>query len=139
MQQKSCFSSTMRPPTSTNFPRISLRSTLSSSVECKEEELLYIDESAKTGEISKKRKVSATRACTKRQRSEETLNCTLLVKAYPNHSQKQLLKRWMGLARFAYNSVCSKMEQKMLFYKGRWHQKKDIYKTYESSTKTFFI
>src|SRR5947209_18943708 len=32
MQQKSWFSSTMRPPMSMNFPRISLRSTLSSSV-----------------------------------------------------------------------------------------------------------
>src|SRR5271167_1685211 len=37
--QNSWFSSTIRPPTSTNFPRISLRSTLSSSVECKEKEL----------------------------------------------------------------------------------------------------
>ncbi|PKY40487.1 hypothetical protein RhiirA4_538867 [Rhizophagus irregularis] len=27
------------------------------------------------------------------------------IKVYPNHSQKQLLKRWMGLARFAYSSV----------------------------------
>src|SRR3954452_5112567 len=40
MQQKSWFSSTMRPLTSTNFPRISLQSTPSSFVECKEKELL---------------------------------------------------------------------------------------------------
>src|SRR5436190_17294018 len=95
----------MRHPMSTNFPKIFLQSTPSSSVECKEEELLYIYESAETGEISKKRKVSATRARTKRQRSKETFNRTLLIKAYPNHSQKKLLKRWMGLVRFAYNSV----------------------------------
>ena len=50
-------------------------------------------------------KASATKARTKRKCSEETLNHTLVVKVYPNHPQKQLLKRWMGLARFAYNSV----------------------------------
>ncbi|CAB5206633.1 uncharacterized protein OCT59_013082 [Rhizophagus irregularis] len=50
-------------------------------------------------------KASAIRARTKRKRSEVTLNRTLQVKVYPNHSQKQLLKRWMGLARFAYSSV----------------------------------
>jgi hypothetical protein len=69
---------------------------------CKEKELLHIDENVKTG---RKRKASATKARTKRKRSEETLNRTLVVKVYPNHPQKQLLKRWMGLARFAYNSV----------------------------------
>jgi hypothetical protein len=90
----------MRSPTNSNFSNIQL-----SSAECKEKELLYIDESIKTSEINKKRKVSATRARTKRQRLKETLNRTLLVKVYPNHPQKQLLKRWMGLARFAYNSV----------------------------------
>ncbi|GET61640.1 hypothetical protein GLOIN_2v1770973 [Rhizophagus irregularis DAOM 181602=DAOM 197198] len=79
--------------------------TLSLSVECKEKELPYIDENVKTGEVSRKMKASAIRARTKRKRSEVTLNRTLQVKVYPNHSQKQLLKRWMGLARFAYSSV----------------------------------
>ncbi|GET61641.1 hypothetical protein GLOIN_2v1770973 [Rhizophagus irregularis DAOM 181602=DAOM 197198] len=73
--------------------------TLSLSVECKEKELPYIDENVKTGEVSRKMKASAIRARTKRKRSEVTLNRTLQVKVYPNHSQKQLLKRWMGLAR----------------------------------------
>ncbi|CAB5392464.1 unnamed protein product [Rhizophagus irregularis] len=79
--------------------------TLSLSIECKEKELPYIDENVKTGEVSRKMKASAIRARTKRKRSEVTLNRTLQVKVYPNHSQKQLLKRWMGLARFAYSSV----------------------------------
>src|SRR5436190_1254999 len=41
--QNSWFSSTIRSPTSTNFPRISLQSM------CKEKELLHIDENVKTG------------------------------------------------------------------------------------------
>ncbi|CAB4434207.1 unnamed protein product [Rhizophagus irregularis] len=61
--------------------------------------------STSSSEVSRKRKASAIRARTKRKRSEVTLNRTLQVKVYPNHSQKQLLKRWMGLARFAYSSV----------------------------------
>ncbi|PKY45643.1 hypothetical protein RhiirA4_401508 [Rhizophagus irregularis] len=67
-------------------------------------QLLYIYESVKTGEISKKRKVSAIRA---RQTTTLGRNSQSYItsQSVPNHSQKQLLKRWMGLARFAYNSV----------------------------------
>ena len=87
----------MRSPTNSNFPNIQL-----SSAECKEEELLT-DKVAKTGE--KKKKISTIMSRKKRKCSEATLNRTLQVKVYPNHFQKQLLKRWMGLSRFAYNTV----------------------------------
>jgi hypothetical protein len=30
---------------------------------------------------------------------------TLSIKTYPNHSQKKILKRWLGLMRYAYNTV----------------------------------
>src|SRR6266480_5004787 len=49
MQQKSWFSSTMRPPMSTSFPKISLQSTQSLSAKCKEGEPLFTDENAKLG------------------------------------------------------------------------------------------
>ena len=69
---------------------------------CKKKELLHINENVKT---SRKRKANTTKVRTKQKRLEETFNHTLVVKVYPNHPQKQLLNRWMGLARFAYNSV----------------------------------
>jgi len=72
------------------------------SAECKEEELLT-DKVVKTGE--KRGKISTIMSRKKRKCSEATLNRTLQVKVYPNHPQKQLLKRWMGLSRFAYNTV----------------------------------
>jgi hypothetical protein len=81
-----------------------LPSTQSSSAACREDEPLAIDENARTGQ--KRKKIpKATAARKKRQRSENTLNRTLNLKVYPNHPQKQILKRWLGLARFAYNSV----------------------------------
>ena len=33
------------------------------------------------------------------------MNRTLSIKTYPNHSQKKILKRWLGLMRYAYNTV----------------------------------
>ena len=90
--QDSWFSSTKRPPMSTNFPKISLQSS-------KEEE--SPDENPTLG---KKRKIRTTTARNKRQRLE-TLNRTLPIKVYPNHHQKQLLKQWMGLSKYAYNAV----------------------------------
>jgi hypothetical protein len=33
------------------------------------------------------------------------VNRTLSIKTYPNHSQKKILKRWLGLMRYAYNTV----------------------------------
>jgi IS605 OrfB family transposase len=41
----------------------------------------------------------------KQRREDNVLDRVMLVKVYPNHPQKQMLKRWMGLARFAYNAV----------------------------------
>src|SRR5437588_2000826 len=102
--QNSWFSSTMRPPMNTNFPKISLQSTQSLSAECKEEEPLFTDENARIGK-KRKTKIKTTSARNKRQHLETTLNRTLLIKVYPNHPQKQLLKRWMGLTRYAYNAV----------------------------------
>ena len=95
--QNSWFSSTMQFPTNSNFSNIQLL-----SAECKEEELLT-DKVVKTGE--KRGKISTIMSHKKRKCSEATLNCTLQVKVYPNHPQKQLLKRWMGLSWFAYNTV----------------------------------
>lgn len=92
----------MQPLMNTSFPKITLQSTQSLSAECKEEEALFTDENARLG---KKRKVRITSACNKRQHLETTLNHTLLIKVYPNHPQKQQLKRWMGLMRYAYNAV----------------------------------
>jgi hypothetical protein len=89
----------MRPPTNSNFPKISLQS---SSAEHKEEEL-FTDGNVKKVERKKKFKTKISRK--KQKCSEATLNRTLQVKVYPNHPQKQLLKRWIGLARFAYNTV----------------------------------
>ena len=94
----------MRPPMNTNFPKISLQSTQSLSAECKEEEPLFTDENARLGK-KRKTKIKTTSARNKRQHLETTLNRTLLIKVYPNHPQKQLLKRWMGLTRYAYNAV----------------------------------
>src|SRR5262249_2745225 len=74
--QNSWFSSTMRPPMSTNFPKISLRSTQSLSAECKEEEPLFTDKNAKLGK-KRKTKIRATSARNKRQHLETTLNRTL--------------------------------------------------------------
>ncbi|KAG9295470.1 hypothetical protein G9A89_013499 [Geosiphon pyriformis] len=68
---------------------------------CREGELLATEENAGI----KVRKVKATAARGKPQKTEGILNRTLLAKTYTNHLQKQLLKRWMGLARFAINTV----------------------------------
>ena len=81
--QNPWFSSTKWPPTSTNFPKISLQSS-------KEEE--SPDENPKQG---KKRKIRTTAARNKRQHLE-ALHRVLLIKVYPNRLQKQLLKRWMA-------------------------------------------
>ena len=98
--QNSWFSSTMRHPMSTNFPKISLQSTPSSSVECKEEEQLCTEE-------NEKRKMTKTinARSKKKRKTETTVNRTLSIKTYPNHSQKKILKRWLGLMRYAYNTV----------------------------------
>ena len=74
------------------FPKISLQSS-------KEEE-----SSDENPTLGKKRKIRTTTARNKRQRLE-ALTRTLPIKVYPNHLQKQLLKRWMGLSRYAYNAV----------------------------------
>src|ERR1044071_9260448 len=41
----------------------------------------------------------------KKGKTETTVNRTLSIKTYPNHSQKKILKRWLGLMRYAYNTV----------------------------------
>ncbi|CAB4409866.1 unnamed protein product [Rhizophagus irregularis] len=51
-----------------NFSRISLQSTPSLSVECKEKELPYIDKNVRTGEVSRKRKASVTRTHTNQKK-----------------------------------------------------------------------
>ncbi|KAG9284290.1 hypothetical protein G9A89_002100 [Geosiphon pyriformis] len=86
----------MLPLTDRLFQDI-LPSTRSSSATCREGELLATEEN--TGIKKRKGKATATRA--KRQKTEGTL----LVKMHPNHPQKQPLKRLMGLARFAFNTV----------------------------------
>src|SRR6266542_162543 len=102
--RNSWFSSTSRLPMSTNLPKISLRSTQSSSVVCRGEEPLVTGESAGTSKKDKGKKGAPT-ARKKRRKDDNVVNRALLVKVYPNYPQKQTLKRWMGLARFAYNAV----------------------------------
>jgi len=41
----------------------------------------------------------------KHQKMENTINWALPIKIYPNNPQKQILKQWMGLGRYAYNAV----------------------------------
>lgn len=41
----------------------------------------------------------------KTRKTETTLNRTSSIKTYPNQSQKKILKRWLGLSRYAYNTV----------------------------------
>ena len=82
---------------SMNFPRISL----SSSVECKEKELPYIDENVKTQEEKSQRNKGKHKTKTLKRNSQSYTTSQGVHK----HSQKQLMNRWMGLARFAYNSV----------------------------------
>ena len=66
--QNSWFSSTMRHPMSTNFPKISLQSTPSSSVECKEEEQLCTEENGK-------RKMTKTINTRSKKKKENRNNC----------------------------------------------------------------
>ncbi|KAG9302439.1 hypothetical protein G9A89_011489 [Geosiphon pyriformis] len=93
--QDSGFSSTIRPPTSMNSHKTFFPSTQSLSAACREGELPVFDESARIGE---KRKGKAGAARPKRRKRQDTLNCTLLIKVYPGHSQRQLLKWWIGLS-----------------------------------------
>ncbi|KAG9302845.1 hypothetical protein G9A89_009622 [Geosiphon pyriformis] len=62
----------------------------------------YHQRERQTGEKRKGKVIAAHR---KFQKMEDTLNHTLLIKVYPKHLQKQLLKRCLGLIRFAYNTV----------------------------------
>ena len=55
----------------------------------------------------RKAKDDKNNKCTKqkKRKPETTVNRTLSIKTYPNHSQKKILKRWLGLMRYAYNTV----------------------------------
>ena len=54
-------------------------------------------------ENGKKKTIKAQ--CKKKQKGEMFVNRTLSIKTYPNHLQKGILKRWLGLTRRAYNTV----------------------------------
>ncbi|KAG9304551.1 hypothetical protein G9A89_020115 [Geosiphon pyriformis] len=63
-----------------NSQKTFFQSTQSLSVKCRGEDLSTVEKSART-------------ACRKRQKMDDTLTRTLLIKVYPNHLQMQLLKR----------------------------------------------
>ncbi|RIB15710.1 hypothetical protein C2G38_2092681, partial [Gigaspora rosea] len=62
-----------------------------------EEDQLCTEESGKPKTIKARSK--------KKRKIETSVNRTLSIKTYPNHSQKKILKRWLELMRYAYNTV----------------------------------
>ncbi|KAF0472273.1 hypothetical protein F8M41_025049 [Gigaspora margarita] len=92
----------MAPPmTKLNSVKISLPSTLSLSVECKESEQQDINKNEKNSSRKRKKPLKSTRR-SKRQKKTD-LTRSLKIRVYPNSSQKTLLKQWMGCARLVYN------------------------------------
>jgi hypothetical protein len=54
-----------------------------------------------------KRKITKTIRTRNKKKKKNWNNSesTLSIKMYPNHSQKKILKRWLGLTRYVYNTV----------------------------------
>lgn len=113
--RNSWFSFTRRPrnPESPNLLRICLPSTPSSSAADKENEPPNIDAKGK------KRKNAVTAKTARKAKIQKLgeLNRALQLKMYPNASQKTVLKRWMGVSRFAYNTVIDWARKRRIYSK----------------------
>lgn len=115
MAQNSWFSFTRmhQNPESLNLPRICLPSTQSSSADDKENELPSIDANVR----KRKNAVTAKTARKAKVQKLGELQRAFQLKMYPNALQKTLLKRWMGVSRFAYNTVIDWARKRRIYSK----------------------
>ncbi|POG59069.1 hypothetical protein GLOIN_2v1725427 [Rhizophagus irregularis DAOM 181602=DAOM 197198] len=74
-------------------------------------------EKERTVKRRRKPKTTAVRNTREKEKGGETIYRSLQVNVYPNHSQSQLLKRWIGLSRYAYNCVIRISKQKRYYEK----------------------
>ncbi|RIA79368.1 hypothetical protein C1645_745956 [Glomus cerebriforme] len=64
-----------------------------------------------------KRKTRSTSARNIRKKESTTINRTIQIRVYPNKSQVQILKCWLGLSRYTYNAIIGINRKKKVYSK----------------------
>ncbi|RIA83702.1 hypothetical protein C1645_833394 [Glomus cerebriforme] len=64
-----------------------------------------------------KRKTRSTSARNTQKKESTTINHTIQIRVYPNKSQAQILKRWLGLSHYAYNAIIGINRKKKVYSK----------------------